>query len=206
MLTQSGCGAVFLSAITNTLKFTRSVKGDRFFDATAGVHQGGSTSCSLFTFYINMTIRKIAEFGFDGFLGLVHCLLLMDDTVIFATSRRSMQRKFYLRMEATNQTNMTMYPTKSKYFAVNTGDREPFILGNAVISYRDLFVYLGSPMKKQVANHAATKQCHIRKFSSFLAKNFDSPFVVKKVVWESALSTAILYSFETWMVKDITAV
>ncbi len=93
-------------------------------------------------------------------------------------------------MEATNQTNMTMYPTKSKYFAVNTGDHEPFILGDVVISYQDLYVYLGSPIsnsntKKQVANHAATKQCYIRKFRSFLAKNCDAPFVMKKVVWES---------------------
>ncbi len=30
MLTQSGCGAVFLSAITKTVKFTRSVVGERF--------------------------------------------------------------------------------------------------------------------------------------------------------------------------------
>ncbi len=29
---------------------------------------------------------------------------------------------------------------------------------------------------------------------------------MKKVVWESALSSAILYSCETWMVKDITTV
>ncbi len=61
-------------------------------------------------------------------------------------------------------------------------------------------------MKKEVANHATTKQCHIRTFSSFLAKNYGAPFVVKNVVRESALSIAILYSCETWMVKDITTV
>ncbi len=46
----------------------------------------------------------------------------------------------------------------------------------------------------------------IRKFSSFLAKNYDAPFVVKKVIWQNTLSSATLYSCETWMVKDITAV
>ncbi len=71
-----------------------------------------------------------------------------------------------------------------------------------MISHLELYVYLGSPvsnstMKKQVANHAVTKQCHTRKFSSFLAKNYDAPFVVKKIVWESAISSAILYSCET---------
>ncbi len=111
---------MFLSAITKTLMFTRSVIGDSFFDATVGVRQGGLTSCSLLTFYINMTICKLAEYSVDGFLGLLHCLLLMDDTVIFATSRTTMQRKLSLLMEATNQTNITMHQTKSKYFAVNT--------------------------------------------------------------------------------------
>ncbi len=38
-------------------------------------------------------------------------------------------------------------------------------------------------MKKQLASHAATKQCHIKKFSSFLARNCDALFVMKKVVW-----------------------
>ncbi len=57
------------------------------------------------------------------YISCVHCLLLIDDTVIFATSRTAMQRKLSLLMEATNQTNMSMHPTKSKYFAVNTGDR-----------------------------------------------------------------------------------
>jgi hypothetical protein len=46
MLAQSGCVTVFLSAITKTLKFIRSLIGDSLFDATAGVSQGGSNSCS----------------------------------------------------------------------------------------------------------------------------------------------------------------
>ncbi len=90
--------------------------------------------CKLYDGILNKC--QIAKYGVDGFLELLHCLLLMDDTVIFATSKTTMQRKPSLLMEATNQTNMTMHPTKSKYFAVNTGDREPFILGNVVISYQ----------------------------------------------------------------------
>ncbi len=62
-----------------TLKFPRILIGDSFFNTTAGVCQGGSTSCFLFTFFIYMTIHKIAGFGVDGFLGLLHCFLLMDD-------------------------------------------------------------------------------------------------------------------------------
>ncbi len=211
MLAQSGCGRVFLSAVARSITVTRNVLGDCYFDATAGVRQGGSTSCSLFTFYINVTIQKIAEFGIDGFLGTLHCLLLMDDTVILASSRDAMNRKLLLLMEATKQTDMSVHPTKSKYFAINTADHDPFVLGDVVISYQDVYTYLGSPisnssMVKQVADHAATKQCHVRKFASFIARNSDAPFEIKRKVWESCLNSALLYSCESWMVKNLNPV
>ncbi len=68
LLTGQGCCAQFLSAITNTLKDTDNIIGSKSFKATAGVLQGGATSCSLFTFYVNAIIRKVKEFGPDGFL------------------------------------------------------------------------------------------------------------------------------------------
>lgn len=175
------------------------------------MRQGGSTSCSLFTYYINVTIRKIAEFGVDGFLGVLHCLLLMDDTVILATSRDAMSIKLALLMEATKQTDMSIHPIKSKYFAINTLDQEPFVIDDVVISYQDVYTYLGTPisnssMQKQVAQHAGSKQSHVRKFASFLARNCDAPFVVKRAVWESCLSSSILYSCESWMVNNVTPI
>ena len=50
------------------------------------------------------------------------------------------------------------------------------------------------------------KQCHVRKFVSFLSKNFDAPFKVKQTVWQSCVNSAILYSCESWMVKDLTPI
>ena len=49
--------------------------------STARVKQGGEK------------ISAINNFVTDGFLKDLHCLLLMDDTVIFATSREAMQEK-----------------------------------------------------------------------------------------------------------------
>ncbi len=34
-------------------------------------------------------------------------------------------------------------------------------------------------------------QSHVRKFTSFVSKNEDAPYKVKKVVWESALKGAL---------------
>ena len=65
-------------------------------------------------------------------------------------------------------------------------------------------MYLGSPISnapihKQVCELVALKHCHARKFCSFLRKNSEAPFIVKKSVWESALISSMLYSCETWM-------
>ena len=207
-LAASGCGQRFLRAIANTLNRTVGTVGGASFLASAGVRQGGLTSCSLFTFYINSTIRKLNELGPDGFLGNLHSLLLMDDTVIFATSRTSLRRKLETLIEMCNGLNMQIHPGKSKLFSVNTKDTEPFILQNITIKHTDSYVYLGSPISNapiqtQIGKQIASKQCHARKFRSFLRKNSEAPFAVNKAVWESALISSILYSCETWLTDSL---
>ena len=72
-------------------------------------------------------------------------------------------------------------------------------------------MYLGSlisnaPMHKQVGEQMPLKQCHARKFRSFLRKNSEAPFAVKRAVWESALISSILYGCETWMSNSLKTV
>ena len=65
----------------NVLNFTK-------IDTSSGVRQGAPTSCLLFTTYVDKMVKMIKEsVRNDGFLGSLHVLLLMDDTVIMATSR-----------------------------------------------------------------------------------------------------------------------
>jgi hypothetical protein len=155
---------------------------------------------------------KINEYGVDGFLGLLHCLLLMDDTVILATSRRAMVKKLKLLVESTKALKYTkVHPVKSKFFAINTNDKEPFVIEDIVISHTDLYVYLGTFMSddtinQQVIQHIDKKQSHARKLYSFLSKNADAPFCVKRQVWDSALTFAILYSCESWWTRNLTCV
>ena len=60
----------------------------------AGVKQGGCTSCPMFCFYVDATIEAVKACGEDGWLGNLLLLLLMDDTVIFATSQRMLEKSF----------------------------------------------------------------------------------------------------------------
>ncbi len=105
-----------------------------------GVRQGSSTSCTLFTFYLNCTIKNIKSYGHDGFLGGLHSLLEMDDTVILATGRQPMCDKLDLLWQSTKPINMRLHPTKSLYTPVNVNDQEPFIVGGSIISYTQEYI------------------------------------------------------------------
>ena len=47
------------------------------------------------------------------------------------------------------------------------------------------------------------KNPHILKFSSFISRNYDAPFLVKDKVRRCALNAANFYSSETWLYKNV---
>ena len=208
MLCDYGCGDKFIRAIGYSLKDTFSVIGNTEFKCTSGVKQGSATSCNLFTFYLDHTVRAIRTYGPDGFLEQNHMLLLMDDTVLLATSRAA---KLVLLYNSTLDINMTIHPDKSKYIVVNCEDSAPFKVGNATICHTEKYIYLGTPISahpigKQVEDHIKSKQGHICKFQSFVHRNQDAPYMVKHCVLQAAVNSAILYSCESWLSKNLKCV
>ena len=165
-------------------------------------------SCSLFTFYVDCIIQAISQCGEDGWLGTLHCLMQMDDTAVLATSRDRLINKLRKLKYCSDDIDQTMHPVKSKYLVVNSADREAITLDNIVISHMDSYVYLGTPMSNsplghQVQDHLHRKNAHVIKFLSFLSRNRDVPYHVKEKVWCSALTSAILYSCESWLCSDL---
>ncbi len=135
-----GFGTAFLQALVASMKKTSGTIGSESFSASAGVCQGASTSCPLFTFFIESTIDASATSEPDGWLGNLHSLLLKDDTVILATSRKQMLTK------SADDIAMVIHPTKSRFMYVNSTDNECFILDNANICYTDSYTYLRTPI------------------------------------------------------------
>ena len=90
MLSDSGCGDKFLRTLGCGLKENFGMIGSEKFKFTNGVKQGSAVSCSLFTYYLDYTVRAVRAYGEDGFLGRNDMLLLMDDSVLIATSRVAM--------------------------------------------------------------------------------------------------------------------
>ena len=74
------------------------------------------------------------------------------------------------------------------------------------------YTYLGSIftadgfVSSSVAAHAQSRVAHVNKFVSFLHKNNDIPFIVKKRVVDAALMSAILYGCESWLNADLRPV
>ena len=58
-------------------------------------------------------------------------------------------------------------------------------------------------MSSAVRLHAKNKLCHVLKFISFLKKNNDIPFIVKRRVFDAALLSSLMYGCESWVGADI---
>ena len=209
LLRENGCGQRMLSALAAGLKDTQSVLHSRLFKSSIGVRQGGSSSCFLFTMFVNPLIRALKAHLPDGYLQDLHSLLLMDDTVIFATSFDKMQRKLNTLNDYCSQYGMVVNESKTKYMAVNPDTPLAQLnIGHLHIEEIQTYVYLGSqimnaPLSRQIHAHVQSKQSNRRKFTSFLSRNDNAPFYLKCKVWEAALNSPILYSCESWMSSDV---
>ena len=87
VLKSFGCGSIMLSSIVAMYKTTTCILGSTSITVSIGVRQGSPTSCFLFVMYVDMLIRMVKQVDLDDFLEWFHTMMLMDDTIILATSR-----------------------------------------------------------------------------------------------------------------------
>ena len=212
VLRRLGCGSVMLCALIAMYSVTESLIGTAVVLITLGVRQGSPTSCLLFIILVDDLIRVIKEgCGRDGFLQWLHILVLMDDTVLLSTTRANMMRKMCLLKDYCTEYEMQVNQSKTKFFVIGgrEGDREPLVVGDLVVEHCDTYVYLGSPFTSDgsatsaVRVHANSKMSHVLKFVSFVTKNNDIPFVIKKRVFDAALMSSLIYGCESWIGADL---
>ena len=103
---------------------------------------------------------------------------------------------------------------KTKFFVIDgvEEDKQPLDVEGLAVEARQQYVYLGSPFTvdgsatSAIRVQAQNKMCHTLKFISFIEKNNDIPFIVKRKVFEAALTSTLLYSFESWLNGDVKPV
>ena len=149
--------------------------------------------------------------GLDGFLGNLHCMLLMDDTILLATSREMCQRKFDVLLQFCDEYGMEINQKKTQLMVINGSHRErqPIISGEHIVEHCDQYTYLGATFTANGTNRSLleyesrTCQSDVNKFSVFVAKNTTMPYVLKKKVANAAILTSMLYSSESWLTDNL---
>ena len=121
----------------------------------------------------------------DSFLDWLHTLMLMDDTVILATSREKLQQKLEYLEAYCKEYGMVVNETKTKLMVINGDeeDRVTLLMGDVPIKHADSYVYLGAIIAADgstatsIAHHAKDKEKSLNKLLIFLAVNHDAPFL-----------------------------
>ena len=196
---------------------TRMILGSAVVAATIGLRQGTPTSCLLFTIFLDEFVRDMKMLRNDGFLKWIHCFLLMDDTVILSTCRERAIEKAKVLTNFCSRSGMVINPDKTRFMVINGEDKDVttmVVSDELTITNCSSYTYLGCIFtedglpESSVKQHLKSKQSHSLKFISFLSKNFDFPFWVKRKVLDSALFSTILYGCEVWLgnrIKVVTA-
>ena len=79
---------------------------------------------------------------------------------------------------------------------------------NICVKYCDSYIYLGAPITDDgsyitmLNQHVKNKMKQVIKFYSFLNRNPDLPFPIKKQIAESCVFSSFLYGSETWFTEN----
>ena len=209
LLRKLGCGRIMLRAIASMYHLTQFLLGVTIVVATLGVKQGSPTSCFLFILFVDEFIKLVKQSADDGFLTWLHLLMLMDDTVIVATSREKLCEKLSILVVWCNGCGMVINEDKTKFMAFNCVDTEPIVLethaGRVVMKHCFEYVYLGAvftqdgKVQTSVSRHAKTRVNAMNKLVIFLNRNENAPYDVKKQVLDACFNTSLLYGCESWL-------
>ena len=136
-----------LKAIQAMYTCTKNVLKTAVISAAIGVRQGAPSSCLLFIIYINEMVKMLKNaIAADGVLGLLHALLLMDDTVILATSRERCEAKLRVVIQYCQEFGMIINTKKTQFFVINGNkdDMIPLEIDRTKVCYTHQYSYLGA--------------------------------------------------------------
>ena len=191
---------------------TKNILKSAVIASSIGVRQGAPTSCLLFVLYMDKLVKMLKErVALDGYLGSLHALLMMDDTVILATSRSMCIKKLEILMEYCLEYGMVVNEKKTKFFVINGDeiDKNPLHIQNLIVFYCSKYLYLGSwfedtgKMKAVLALHEKACTPCVNKYAVFCAVNATMPFLYKIRVLQAAITSSLLYSSESWLSTNL---
>ena len=168
-------------------------------------------SCLLFVIYLNVLATMLKLLGNDSFLLDVHALMLMDDTVLLASTREKIIEKFTILMSFCEKYGMVVNELKTQMMVINgvAADRYDFTVSGVVVKNTSTYIYLGSPftengkMNDVIKLHVKSRMKDLNKFKIFCKKNETMPYQFKNKVLMAAIISSLLYGCESWLTDNL---
>ena len=104
---------------------------------------------------------------------------------------------------------MIINEKKTKLFVINGQecDRQSLLSGEVNVNYVSEYLYLGAwKSESAVARHVVASETIVNKFAIFCARNTQVPFIYKRIVFDAAVMSSLLYASESWLTNNIKGI
>ena len=209
-----GIASCLLEAIKATYKITRcALKGfgklSDVFQTHSGIKQGAPSSVILFIIFMDDLIDNLKNKCVDeSIIKNLHSLLHADDTLVLSLERNLFIAKCNNLIDSFHVKKLQLNLKKSLYMIVNRSnndDRIDIKLKSGWLPYAASTIYLGALftdtgiLSSDIQQHAINKNKSVSiKFASFVINHIYGPITVKKKIFQSCITSTLLYACETW--------
>lgn len=221
-LIKMGIGSCLLEAIKATYKVTRCVlkgfgKLSDVFLTFSGIKQGAPSSVILFIIFMDDVIDVLKEKCVNELLlNNLHALLHADDTLVFSFDRDLFIAKCNILIDSFHEKKLQLNLKKSSYMIIDTSKsviKVDLKLKSGWLPYSATTIYLGALfndaglISSDINQHASDKNKSVSiKLANFVTNNLYAPITVKYKIQRSCVSSAILYSCETWSYSNLSRI
>ena len=184
------------------------------FEIKTGVRQGCLLSPFLFLLAIDWTMRSTTTGRKNGIqwslTQQLEDLDFADDLALLSHSHAQMQDKTVRLDTISQQIGLNIHREKTKVMRINTTNRDPFSLENAVLQEVDAFTYLGSIINREGGTDEDIKT-RIQKARGAFAtlkniwKSGQIKIKTKIRIFNSNVKSVLLYGSETWRTTRATS-
>lgn len=213
-LIQLGIGSAIFNAIKNMYSLTLCVlkfanRYSDLFEILSGIRQGSSSSCILFIIFMDKLIRLLKDKCIrEPLLGLTHCLLHADDTLLLSTSKELFIKKCELTFDFFSSEDLHINLDKTCFMIINPGSEDhrlDLVIRDNILKYKSSHIYLGHILSDSGSitvnfkMQMDTKSPNVTlKLRNFISKNYFAPLHIKYKVMNSCVNSCLLYACETW--------
>ena len=173
-----------------------------------GIKQGDTLSPKIFTATLNMAIRNIdwQNMGLKMEGSPLPTLEYADDVVVLARTRPELEKMLKCLKDATVSVGLSINSTKTVLLSSCTTTRAPITIDGEEFRFRDHAPYLGARLsfpldqKEELRQRLQGGWLAFSRLQDLLCSR-NTPLHVKKRLFDSCVTPAVLYGAECWTLK-----